>query len=186
MKFPPFLRERAVEIADGDTGSHITFHGIAGGDTEPIMVTIDHLSTALHRWLWEQVRGPLSSTDFLMRTCDHFGCVSPWHRDIVATPHPPRTTCPNGHAYDDATDLEGRLRCAVCAAERLARRQAGYDPFADVPNAQKTVCRHGHAYTEENTYRWVDSKGQAHRRCRTCTLERSRLRRLSEVAETIG
>ncbi len=35
-------------------------------------------------------------------------------------------------------------------------------------NAQKQSCDRGHRFTDANTYRWVDSHGYNHRRCRAC------------------
>lgn len=149
---------------------------IFADENEPLIYP-DGLTMRLSRYLWVRFRGELPREKFLLRRCDTFGCFNPYHRDAIEATRPPRERCPNNHEYDPATDLPGRLRCAVCAAARLERRRRTYDPLAGLRNADKTHCPRHHRLTGGNVYLWVDRLGRTHRKCRECTLERARLSR---------
>lgn len=39
-------------------------------------------------------------------------------------------------------------------------------------------CLREHVLTPDNTYTWTDRAGVVHRKCRTCTLDRAKQRRI--------
>jgi hypothetical protein len=179
MKFPPDLQRKVLVQLENEPDRCLCTE-----EDEPL-VYVDNLTQRLSRWVWEQVRGELPRERYLLRRCDSWGCINPWHRDAITTARPPRDRCPNGHLYDPATDLPGRLRCGVCAAARLERRRKLYDPLAGIPNGAKTHCPREHRLSPDNVYVWKDRKGRHHRRCRQCTIERSRLSRVSVARGTV-
>jgi hypothetical protein len=135
-----------------------------------IIVYRDNLSETLHRRLYRQVIGPVPSGLYLKKFCNTDRCLNPHHYRLEKASRPPRATCPNGHPYTKANLLEGRNKCRTCKENRLAKRRKGVQ--------RKDYCKQGHKLTPSNVYRWKDVRGRAHRRCKTCHLERVRAARL--------
>lgn len=85
-----------------------------------------------HRWLYEQMVGPIPEGLSLDHLCRHPRCVYPLHLEPVthaenvrrgAAPtadNARKSTCPSGHAYD-ATDSRGARLCMTCERARKRR-----------------------------------------------------------------
>jgi len=139
-----------------------------------IIVTDDGLRIFLHRLIYQSTVGPIPANAYLLRTCDTFGCVAPWHHRISGRSYPPHATCPNGHPYPANPVIHGGFRrCAICYEARLASRRRGGEPNWRLQK-QRQWCIHGHPLTPENTYRYPTPAGGERRKCRTCTIARRR------------
>ena len=92
-----------------------------------------------HKWLWEQMNGPVPPGLELDHLCRTPGCVNPahmeavTHRENVLRGNAPtalnavKTHCPSGHAYDQANTYVGRdgsRRCRACARAYQRERRA--------------------------------------------------------------
>lgn len=92
-----------------------------------------------HRWVYEQVVGPIPEGMELDHTCRNKGCVNPVHMEIVTPAENNRrknealgrgqyaTHCPNGHAYtpENTMRVHGNARqCRVCNREAVRRWKA--------------------------------------------------------------
>lgn len=91
----------------------------------------------LHRRLWQDHRGPLRNDQQLDHLCrnracinlDHLEVVSPRTNNVVrgeghAALNAKKTSCPQGHPYDDKNtriDRQGRRHCREC--ERVRSRE---------------------------------------------------------------
>jgi hypothetical protein len=175
VKFDAQTEEAVFESLREDPEACITFPDRAYRADGNVMVSRDGLVVFLHRWLYRQLIGELTPTDYLIRTCETRGCPNPYHRVMAASPSipKPRGVCPNGHEYTPETELppgDPNGRCRICFEARQARRESTGRPHVSVARKAITHCPHDHEYTAENTY--VTPKGQ--RKCRTCTLERAR------------
>lgn len=90
-----------------------------------------------HRWIYEQMIGPIPDGLTLDHLCRRKACVNPMHLEPVtalentARAKAARATCRQGHPYDDPTNIivtgPGRRRCRACylryAREGYARRK---------------------------------------------------------------
>lgn len=89
----------------------------------------------LHRWVWEQVNGPIPPGLVVMHRCDNPPCFRLDHlalgtqADNLADMRTKgrgnerggrKSHCPRGHAYPDARHI-----CLVCRNEAQRRRRAG-------------------------------------------------------------
>lgn len=63
---------------------------------------------------------------------------------------------------------------------RLAKPKPSRNGTPISANRAKTHCPHDHEYTLENTYIWVDRKGRSHRKCKLCTIKRTRAQHRAE------
>lgn len=119
-----------------------------------VQITVDHLTYLLHRWLYEKIIG--WAPRYLLPNCEEGKrCQNPYHRlpsksSLKPQVHPPRI------------------------------RATGEGMAAPELNRSKTHCPQNHEYTEENTYIWVDADGARHRKCRACTIKRTRLQHRAE------
>jgi hypothetical protein len=114
-----------------------------------ILIFRDGLAQFLHRYLYEQMVGPLPRGRFLVRTCGTVGCQNPFatHREVTDTSREKRGVKP---------------------------RPTTGGPAAPEINRSKTHCPQNHEYTEENTYTWTGKDGYTRRKCRACTIARTR------------
>lgn len=96
---------------------------------------INRRSTLMHRWLYEQLAGPILDGLVMDHLCRNRGCVNPAHLEVVTRREnnlrgisPPalnavKTHCTNGHPLAGPNlivDQDGHRRCRTC---RLARRR---------------------------------------------------------------
>jgi hypothetical protein len=94
-----------------------------------------------HRWLYEQVVGPIPSGMELDHLCRRPCCVNPFHVEVVtprinklrgngvAARNAAVTHCPQGHAYDEQNTYrskKGSRICRRCAREKQAARVATF------------------------------------------------------------
>lgn len=173
MRFSRKLEHEVIATIEADHNVCVVFPRPMYREDGSIIIYRDNISMTLHRYLHEQIIGPLTRAVFLLKNCDTEGCMNPFHRERTNRPSKGRsaTSCPNGHKYTEATTLVGgRDRCALCKEDRLARRRS--------PNAiPRDRCREGHKLTKDNVYTSVDARGFTHRRCKKCTLVNTRARR---------
>ena len=87
-----------------------------------ILLLSNHRSYKAHRFVWEQVNGPIPKGMNICHTCDVPSCCNPEHLFL-------------GTQQDNVTDMinKGRFKGGSSL------------------NALKTHCPQGHAYTPENT-----------------------------------
>lgn len=82
-----------------------------------------------HRWLWEQMVGPIDDGLQLDHLCRTRNCVRPSHLEPVTPGENSRratsliTQCPQGHGYDEKNTYldNGKRACRACKAD-YARR----------------------------------------------------------------
>lgn len=108
-----------------------------------------------HRWLFEQVKGPIPTGMELDHLCRVPACVNPDHLESVTH-----------------TENMRRAELATGSAARhgRARVAAGFEVPAARFQRSKTHCPRGHAYDEKNTH--VSRSNR--RTCRACARERWR------------
>jgi hypothetical protein len=175
VKFDARTEDAVFEALREDPEACITFPDRAYRADGNVMVSRDGLVVFLHRWLYRQLIGELTPTDYLIRTCDTRGCPNPYHRVVADRPATARRkdSCPNGHEYTPETELppgDPNGRCRICFEARQARRGSTGRPHVSERRRAITHCPANHEYTAENTY--VTPQGQ--RKCRTCTVKRAR------------
>lgn len=146
-------RELAIVHQLDDRNAHLVLdpddYGPNG--TGPV-VHRNGTSQLLHRFLYDRVVAPMGGElrdRFLIPDCDEPLCRNPWHRIVSDSPRQP----------------------VQHAGQKTPRTRR--PTMADI-NRAKTECDKGHKFTKDNTYEWVDSKGRIHRKCRICTLRRTR------------
>lgn len=100
--------------------------------------------TRAHRWIFEQIHGPVPDGMVIMHVCDHPWCVNPNHLRL-------------GTPLDNNDDKVAKGRHARLWGTPLKR-------------SRQTHCKHGHEFTPENTK--VNDRG--HRTCRTCLATNAR------------
>ena len=170
MRFPRELERQVLNSLRNGAQDHITF---AADEYRHGHITIyrDNLGKSLHRYLWEQVFGPLRKGLFMKRECDEPRCVNPYHFGLTRTSRPLAEKCPKGHRYTEGNTVirKGVRHCLTCRRAANARRSTG--------GRRPGFCKRNHKLTEANSYRWVDRQGRTHRRCKKCTLEAARERR---------
>jgi hypothetical protein len=139
------------------------------------LVSRNGLRIGLHRLLYREVRGPLTSKEFLRQTCSVEGCVSPWHYEKSSRSRELEAHCVNGHTYglEDAKE-DGTRLCRRCLAKRLARRPRTGGLRQWEIQLQRQFCPYGHPYVPENTYTEKTKSGGTRRKCRVCTRARAR------------
>lgn len=155
----------------------ITLEDARHSENGSIVVYRDNLAELFHRRLYKQLCGNIGHRDYLLPTCKTWGCQNPWHREKTRRSSRGRVTskCRNGHEYTaENTLLTGRSRCKTCRDARLKRRRK--------TDRQRGQCNKGHMLTDDNVYRWEDSRGTVHKRCKKCKLAATRARRLNGAA----
>lgn len=156
MKYSPNIQQEFLDRIQ--RGWHIV-----GPDHEyrpdgNIIVTVNHLSKFLHRHLYEVAIGPLARNQFLLPNCEQGKrCQNPYHRKV-------------------SRSTSGRT---AQPRKRTPRPTTGGMSAPEI-NAAKTHCPQGHEYVETNLYLWTDGDGNTHRKCRKCTLTRTRARHENE------
>ena len=98
---------------------------------------------AVHRWVWEQINGPIPVGMVVMHTCDNPPCFLYEHLML-------------GTRSDNQRDMIAK-----------GRRGGNSVPLDESAYRIGDVCIHGHPFTDENTY-WPPGRG---RQCRTCHRE---------------
>lgn len=141
-------REESVirEIRENPS-EHVTFTGTPYRPDGGILISRAGRRVLLHRWLWQQLVGPISRNDFMIRDCDKMGCQNPYH--FV------KSTSPHGDPV----------------------RAAPNPPPSAVAEPEIPLCPQGHPLTDDNVYESTDSKGHHHRKCRECGILRAREQR---------
>lgn len=159
------------------------------------VMSVNGRSMSAHRVAYKEFNGPLIKSLQIDHLCKNTSCVNPDHLEQVTSKENihrsnavykqqmARTRCPKGHEYNDQntyyspTPHGGVSRsCKACASERTkckyrlthANVQDGMPLWAQL--AARTHCNRGHKFTEENTYRYGNS-----RKCKTCEKNHSRL-----------
>jgi hypothetical protein len=91
-------------------------------------------SVLAHRWIWEQVNGPIPEGKEIDHLCRNRACVNPGHLEPVS--HlvnirrgligRPLISCVRGHLYRDTGQIssEGDIKCRKCASSRARLRRA--------------------------------------------------------------
>ena len=139
----------------------------------------------VHRWVYEQLCGPIPTGMELDHLCRNRACVAPNHLEPVTRQENARRAreamergahkdvCKYGHAMipENLVVRKSRLgadahECRKCIRDRNSRkyrkRRGG---VVGPPNADKSECKNGHQFDEKNTY----LSKQGARRCRTCS-----------------
>lgn len=188
MRFTREMEQEIILALRNDNDTCIVLPDEAYRDDGNILIHRDNISQFLHRYLYRKLIDPkLGRSRFLLQTCTTPGCMNPYHRN--KSPQPGRlrqaTHCPNNHEYTPENTLpEGRDRCRTCRDARRARRGIGTNgPSVAELNSAKTHCPHGHKYTEDNTYYSKTPNGGYRRKCRTCTIDRTRAARNNQKSE---
>lgn len=173
MRFSRSLEAEVIASIEKDQDICVVFPKAMYKADGSIPVHRDNISMLMHRYLYLILLGELDRKLFLLPNCPTEGCMNPFHRRLATMPYGTRSrkACPNGHPYTDDNSLQGRDRCKICRDARLARRRSS----GTYPRA--TTCKQGHALTAKNVYTNVDKAGRTHRRCRRCTLDRTRAAR---------
>lgn len=96
-------------------------------------ITVDGKRQLLHRWMVEQVEGPLAPGEVVRHACDNPPCflyehlqrgtVADNNRDMAQRGrhhNQVKTACPEGHAYDHI-DPQGKRKCRRCNAAAVRR-----------------------------------------------------------------
>lgn len=181
MIFPEELQERIFATLAEHPDKPLVMPDHAYTAKGDCRVWADGLSISLHRWLYEQLIGPLGFYDTLHDLSGVKGNVNP--HLFLMVPHqaknPLRTHCAKGHPYEgnEAPPNSYGYRCRRCMRAMCARQSKSGGMV--LPNSEKTHCPHGHEYTKKNTVRGKDGK----RRCRTCISIRSRARYAQKKAQ---
>lgn len=150
MRFPAELETRVLDALKATGGTHHIIFGAEGYRADgKLPVHRDGTTRLLHRYLYEILIGPVSTKEYLLRTCSNERCVNPYHYEV-----------------------QPRSRLAAGRLKRFYVPNGRPTPMEI--NAAKTHCPHNHEYTPKNTYLHTDKKGCVHRMCRTCTLKRTR------------
>lgn len=139
-----------------------------------------------HRWIYQQLKGPLLSGLELDHLCHTRCCVNPHHLEQVT--HQvnadrglgrKRESCPRGHPMSGDNLYfrpDGKRECRQCILE-CERRRHNYQ--GNPLNKNRTHCIHGHLFNEVNTYR---PPGQLNKRmCRQCRIRRKQEYRERQV-----
>jgi len=155
LKFPPELREDFLAEVRAHPDAHHRFPAdVYRRDDGRILVYIDGLAIFLHRWAYRKLVGPLTRRMFLLPDCVDRKCQNPYHWKPS--------------------------RSSIIPREGSKPRPPAGGMSAPEINATKTHCPQGHEYTPENTYLWVDKKGNTHRKCKRCTIRRAVKQRQNE------
>jgi hypothetical protein len=141
-----------------------------------------------HRFVYEQVVGPVPPGAVLDHKCRNTLCINPKHLEPVTHAlnvqrgdaginNALKTHCKYGHEFtpeNTAINSAGHRHCLACRRRLVRdhmRKRRGSDLTGPPrPNAQKTHCKHGHEFTPKNTY--VNKRGA--RVCRDCQITASR------------
>lgn len=131
-----------------------------------------------HRWIYQQLKGPLLAGMELDHLCHTRSCVNPHHLEQVTHQvnvdrgsSRKRKFCSKGHAMSGNNLYfrpNGKRECRQCLRE-CDHRRYGYQ--GNPLNKHRTHCIHGHSFDEVNTYR---PPGQIKRMCRECRRQRKR------------
>lgn len=150
---------------------------------------VDGKTRVAHRWLYEQVVGPIPSGLQLDHLCRTTACVRPDHLEVVTcrenllrgdtfqAMHSKKTHCHRGHEFTPENIItrgEYWRECRECNRERSREYQR--EKFGRAPRQFKpTNCPRGHEFTPENSI----MKATGARECRECRrmLDRERKRR---------
>lgn len=143
--------------------------------------------TQAHRWLYEYVNGPISSTLQLDHVvCQNRACVNPDHLELVTQQvnlergnspfivNKRKTHCKRGHEFTEENthvDSSGYRKCRKCHKQRsltfICNKKLG---ITGCHNSLKTHCNNGHEYTTNNTRVAKDGR----RICKTCIVQWSK------------
>lgn len=145
---PPELRFWSKVDKDGANGCWLWTAGTTRGygmfSAIPDAEGKKHTRVA-HRWLWEQVNGPVPAGLELDHLCRVRHCVNPDHLEPVtkrenilrgtgfSARHAAKTHCPRGHAYDEANTgmARGQRYCRQCCADRTYHRNHPDIPYGE-------------------------------------------------------
>ncbi len=151
-------------------------------------------STIVHRWVYEQLIGPIPEGLQIDHLCRVHNCVNPTHLEPVtgqennargfspSALNARKTHCLNGHLLDgDNLYLwEGTRLCKACQAQRdrefNARLKAqGLTARGTIPKPPRhpTHCVNGHEFTPDNTLQKSNRSGP-YRACRICVNQHAR------------
>jgi hypothetical protein len=120
---------------------------------------VDGQNVRAHRWLWRQLRGPLTNDEVLDHwACDRPPCVNLGHLRptthldnlrrspiTVASVNAAKTECPQGHEYDWIRPRDGARICRTCERDRMREaarvkrarlRAAGLTSRGTLPHAR--------------------------------------------------
>lgn len=152
MIFPPAMRQQMLDTLRERPDDHYVFPPEAFTRSDGrILIYTDGLAEFLHRWAYRQIVRELRPGEYLLANCMP-GCQNPRHWRLSTSSKTP--------------------------GPKKSRATGGLS--APQINAAKTHCPQDHEYTPDNTYTWRDSRGYLHRKCRTCTLQRTHQQHLNE------
>jgi hypothetical protein len=129
-----------------------------------------------HRWIYEQLVGPIPAELELDHLCRVRCCVNPEHLEAVthgenslrgespSAHNAQKTHCVRGHAFDEANTYiaaNGWRGCRTCHREDMAAANASGRRVVPRP---ATHCANGHPWDEANTH--IRRNGA--RSCRAC------------------
>ena len=98
-------------------------------------------SVLMHRWVWEQINGPIPDGMWVLHRCDNRLCYrydhlflgtnadnarDMWNKGRGRSPGTDKTHCPNGHPYDEANTYHWTMRTGYISRHcRICTRAAG-------------------------------------------------------------
>lgn len=147
-----------------------------------LFTNADSRLVVAHRWLYEQLYGPLPPLSVVHHRCHNRACVNPAHLETLtnranvlegsgpSAANVLKTHCPQGHPYSGDNlyvSPRGQRICRQCRRDSDLRRR---DPNRKPPNYERTHCPHGHSYSGDNLYVAPDGR----RNCRQCQRDKAK------------